>query len=78
MEIIQIGAGESWVCILYCSMGVHVSCGPVFLVDETTPAPPGSRHGSNWLPVGTQHCHIISNSHKTEFFYLTGYIAFIF
>lgn len=34
--------------------------------------------GSNWLEVGAQHCHIISNSHKMEFSYLTEYIAYIF
>lgn len=75
METIQIGAGESWMCMLYCNIGVHVSCGPVFLVDETTPVPSGSRDGSNWLAVGARHRHIISNSHKTEFSYLTEYIT---
>ena len=78
MEIIQIGAGKSWVCMLYCSMGVHVSCGPVFLVDEITAAPCSSGDGSNWLAAGAQDCHSTSDSHQAEFSYLTEYIACIF
>lgn len=37
-----------------------------------------SRDGSNWLAVGAQHCHIISNSYKSEFSYLTEFINYIF
>jgi len=80
MEIIQIGVGESWVCMLYGSTGVHVSCGPV-LVDDTTPVPSSTENDSDWLAVGAQHCHMhchISSSHKAEFSCLTEYIAYIF
>lgn len=54
MERMHIGAGESWVCMLCCSMNVHVSCGSVFLVDETSPVPSNSRDYSKWLAEGAQ------------------------
>lgn len=47
-----------------------MSCGPVFPVGENNPGTIWQHGWFNWLAVGTQHCHIISNSHKTEFSYL--------
>lgn len=78
MERMHTGAGESWVCVLCCSMSVHVSCGSVFLVGETSLVPSSSRDGSKWLAEGAQYFHIISNSHNTEFSYLSESIVYIF
>lgn len=47
-----------------------MSFGPVFLVGENNPGTVWQHGWFNWLAAGAQYCHIISNSHKTEFFYL--------